>query len=1103
MEQVIELLTALSSPEANKRKPAEELFQQGKNQPNPDQLLLSFLQALGSAQVDVALRTQAAVLLRQLVSKTDKAFAFAKCSPQNKDDISKELLRLYSTEQNENIRSKIGEVISRLADAACDDDSKGWISGSQGWPQALQQTLQMGHAGQNQNPESCIAALELTKNLVVPMKESFVVAQAEVSQVIEAGLGCASIKVKSATFQLVCEMVGVLEKKNWAPLMCTVPVLNGVMVQLAQANEQDELQECLQGYVEVAEVEPDFFKKTLLESLEPAKTLAGLVKTKEAPESLRTMALEWLVSYTEKKPKWLAKSLPTFAPLAIECCMHLMLEVDSSEDELKEWATRMDDEEGEEDADEVFHAGEEAIDRIVEAMDMENVSCSLFPLVARFAAEEQWQAKLAALAAIKQTVEYADEPEHIDQMAQLLLAHVNHPHPRVRYTALHAIGQLANDQAPQFQEKSHKTVMPILLQKMDDDIDRVASMAMSAFVSFGEELDTSLMLQYSNVFMEKLVQKLANSNHRMVKEESITSIAVIAGVIEKEFSTYYDAIMPILKQLVMCATGEKESRLRGKAFECMSLLGIAVGKEKFLPDAKEAVQEMLKTPNEADDLQREYIKEASERICKCLKQDFAFFLPHLLPGIYKNLRLDEDSATKDDDADNFITVSTGEGKLVKVHSSKFEELLNSVQLLTTFCNEMESSFFEFVQPSAQALLPLLTATDEVTMLCDEARSAAFQCWALLIKCARKGAEEKNMPATVAQELLATFLPTVCKSLAEDKMPDTIREGSDGLSECIKNGGKDCVSSEQFQQIAQLMFKLIDDSLARTVSDTAEKKKDSVGAPAELQADDDDENNAEDDEESCRRSLEEVLGALMEVVPDQFVQLLPHCETKMNDWLSQKQNATLALFLACDLLQHLKDKSTPVWKTMMPAIFKALTEAEADLRIPAAYAINLASPIPAFNEAAGEAVRVLQQILNAPAPKKRREEKAKVALDNAVAAMLALAVNKPDQCPATNFALVLSKLPLKDDEEEAKKVHKLVVDQFAAENPRLVGDGASNLSTILKVLAEIYKQENICEKETDEKIVILFKKLPQALLQQHASQFTEKQQKKIERIITAS
>merc|ERR1719394_843065 len=98
--------------------------------------------------------------------------------------------------------------------------------------------------------------------------------------------------------------------------------------------------------------------------------------------------------------------------------------------------------------------------------------------------------------------------------------------------------------------------------------------------------------------------------------------------------------MPLLKQFVVNATDEKQSRLRGKSFECMSLLGTAVGKEKFLPDAREAIAAMLKSQESADDLQRDYIKEASERICKCLKEDFAPFLPSLLPGMFKAMKVE-------------------------------------------------------------------------------------------------------------------------------------------------------------------------------------------------------------------------------------------------------------------------------------------------------------------------------------------------------------------------------------------------------------------------------------------------------------------------------
>jgi len=370
-------------------------------------------------------------------------------------------------------------------------------------------------------------------------------------------------------------MVDRLDKSAWAPLISTANMLTTVIAQLATANQETELEECLQAMVEVAAEEPNFFKVQLSQQLEPAKTLALLAKKKDIEEGIRMLALEWLTTYLEKRHSFLSKNIPQFANLALECCMAFMLEVDDSEDDLKEWAGRMDDEEGEEDADTLFRTGEQSIDRIVEAVTIEPLAQTLFQLVASFANQESWQAKHAALSAVKQTVEYVEEHSHIDEMAKLLIAHVDHAHPRVRYAALHAIGQLGNDQAPYFQETYHRQIMPLLLKKMSDPVDRVASMAMSGFVSYGEELDKTLMLSYAQEFMQHLVQRLQSTRHRMIQEEAITSIAVIAGVIEKDFALYYDGIMPLLKQFVMSATDEKQNPCEeNRSNACLCLVSL-------------------------------------------------------------------------------------------------------------------------------------------------------------------------------------------------------------------------------------------------------------------------------------------------------------------------------------------------------------------------------------------------------------------------------------------------------------------------------------------------------------------------------------------------
>jgi len=1105
--RITELLKALNSDKNQERQQAEKLFQQAKAS-EPDAIALGMLAVVGTQSADVAVRQHGAVLLRQLVGSTaisGEDYVLTRMAHQHRQELAAGLLQLFEAENEPRMQRKIGDVVAKLADSACHPSSqRGWLSPQVGgWPQLLPLVFRMSDTSANPNRGSCESSLRLLKELVSTLKKEVVGAQQQLGQVIQNALAGEDLKVRVAAFLLICEIVGEVEKKEWAPLIATCGVLNQMLEQLAQTSS-DDLEECLQALTMVAEVEPDFFKQSLTSALQPAKFMSTIVKQRDSVDnSVRGLCMEWLVTYCEKKPKWLKKSLPAFAPIAIECSMDLLYEVDDSEEDLRAWVSRMDDEEGEEDADENFHTGEDAIDRIVKAVGMDSASSALFSLIGRFSQQDAWQAKHAALAAIRQTVEYVEETDHVSEMAKLLLAHVDHQHPRVRYTALHAVGQLANDQAPHFQETWHQTVMPLLLKKMDDQVDRVAAMAMSAFVSFGEELDNTLMATYANEFMQKLVARLQTTGHRMVQEESITSIAVIAGVIEKDFSQYYDGIMPMLKQLILNAKGEKENRLRGKAFECMSLLGLAVGKEKFLPDADQAITEMMRSPLEADDMQREYIKEAAERVCKCLKGDFKKFLPHMLPGIFNSFKIETEAANDDDDDDDeYVTMTVGEGKLVKVKSTKLEEMTHSVQLLRTFITEMEGAYREWVQPTAEALLPLLQSSESGSMY-EEVRGEAFQVWAQLIKCVK--AADTVAGATqsgVAAELLRTFLQRAIASMQEDDDAETLREAIDGVGECVKNCGPGVLNGQEILQLVQTCFKFIDDSFKRSSASASEKKDGAAGAPPELQQDEDDEDAMEDEEDNLRQTIVESLGCIMQVAPVEFLQCLPECQQRISLWLQAKQNRVLALFLGCELIRHLKEQSEPAWPIFMPAVFQSLCDQDPEERIPAAYAVNLAAPLASFSQAAPEAFRRLAQVVNGPAPRKS-QERAKVALDNATSALLALATAKGELCPpeVQPWQFIVRRLPLKDDEEEARKVHEQLVNLVMEEHAGILENGGAHLGKILSALAEVYKQEDLCTKEADQKILQVFQRLPRESLVKLAGNFSEKQQKKIERMLT--
>jgi len=536
----------------------------------------------------------------------------------------------------------------------------------------------------------------------------------------------------------------------------------------------------------------------------------------------------------------------------------------------------------------------------------------------------------------------------------------------------------------------------------------------------------------------------------------------------------------------------------------MSLLGAAVGKERFFNDAKEAIEEILKTPMDADDLQREYIKEASQRICKTLKADFKMFLPHLLPGIFKTLDIKVSTPVPKRNAlvnteEDIIEITTGEGKLVKVHTSQLEELVQAIQLLRTYCNELAGSFYDYVPQTAQALLPVLSASDEISHVCEDARSEACETWSKLIKVAKLGAEERNQPAALVPDLLRTYVQQAFAILGKDtdQDPDLARGFAEGLASCLRNASSNVLNAQEILQLVQLLFKGIDLSFHRTLK-SKDKDRGSSASP-----DEDDEDQDTDAEELCRRSIEEALGAIMEIAPQEFLQCMTECNSRISQWLATKEHRPLAFLLAGDVIQHLKEQSTPSWPVFMPSILAGLVDENAEVRIATAYSVGLAAPLQSFAPLAQQAFQALAGILRSLKPKKH-DKHAQVALDNAVQAMFMLVTEKADHCPpdVPAWGLIVSKLPLRHDEEEARKIHKAIADLVLQQHQGLLGAQNANIGQVLSALAEVYKQENLCTKETDELIFRMFQMLPRESLVKLAGGFTQKQQRKIEKMLSS-
>ncbi|KAB1996639.1 hypothetical protein ES319_D13G244900v1 [Gossypium barbadense] len=178
--------------------------------------------------------------------------------------------------------------------------------------------------------------------------------------------------------------------------------------------------------------------------------------------------------------------------------------------------------------------------------------------------------------------------KNLEQVVSMVLNSFNHSdHPRVRWAAINAIGQLSTDLGPDLQNQYHQRVLPALAAAMDDfQNPRVQAHAASAVLNFSENCTPEILTPYLDGIVSKLLVLLQNGK-QMVQEGALTALASVADSSQEPFQKYYDAVMPYLKALLVNATDKSNRMLRAKSMECISIVGMAVGKEKFRDDAKQ------------------------------------------------------------------------------------------------------------------------------------------------------------------------------------------------------------------------------------------------------------------------------------------------------------------------------------------------------------------------------------------------------------------------------------------------------------------------------------------------------------------------------------
>eukprot|EP00913_Durusdinium_trenchii_P009992 g9378.t1 len=517
-------------------------------------------------------------------------------------------------------------------------------------------------------------------------------------------------------------------------LQQVLPQLEGALALLTE-EQSPNLPEALQALIMLAEHQPSFFKSRYQIWIEIMLKLA----LSPVHPSVRMLSFEWVASLVASA-KGLVKAVPDLPSKALTVAFLFLSELEEDEE-----------------AERLCKEGEAKVDFLVKNFTFNVAKSPLASLTLRYARSPSWKERTAAALAIRAAGEYADEIS-ADQMTEALLQLTTDPHCRVGSAAFFALGQLCHDRGSNFNQEWCEKFMPAFARGCQEKEVLIARKAIGALESHLHQCSSHEISRFSSMLVNVLVLKLQSSDTNIVVA-ALEALGALAIAVDDGFDDCYDSLAPLLlRALESTSKDHIHSTIREKAFECISLMGFAVTKEKFAPLAAAALKSLA--PKRESDVIDASIdvcelsdcsRDSIQRMCKVLGVDFGHFLPLLVPSILGSLDQLEAFTTDIQGAEDDLVVQL-DTSTFRVRTGQLTEAVALIKLLEVLMKHTAECFLQFVLPTSRVLVKLLSQSPSV--FTSELREGIYPTWAELVSLKGLDLETKRILVQSFVEKLA-------------------------------------------------------------------------------------------------------------------------------------------------------------------------------------------------------------------------------------------------------------------------------------------------------------------------------------------------------------
>eukprot|EP00117_Sycon_ciliatum_P045798 scpid19596/ scgid32881/ Importin-5; Importin subunit beta-3; Karyopherin beta-3; Ran-binding protein 5 len=1049
------LLQQLLSENNDARNAAEKSYQSLSMSVRVPALLNAVGSPALAADEGTVIRTLAAVLLRRVFVNEYSSFE-KEASVELFTQAKSILLQLIERETQPLVRRRICDAVAEFARCQQDD------SGNNLWPEVLSSLFQFGRSERGELREAALHIIASTPTVFGEQRNHYM---SVIKSLLVECMSDPHTPVSYAACKATAAFLGSL--RNDAGRNGFVDMIPGMVQVTAKSVSDDSVDDSLlQSFLDFCQRQPKMLRGCLEQIVILSLKIAG---TTDLEDKVRQLGLEIVVTLAEEAPAMIRKRAGNYLQNIVQQILSFMVDVEDDDN----WADQDTPDQGDETTNSVY--GEAALDRLAMSLGGKCILPLVMVALGPMLASPKWEHRYGALLAVSAMAEGCHKQmlPHLQEILTRALPFLQDSHPRVRFSACNAIGQMGIDLAQDIQRKYHSTIIPAILMVIESpQTARVQEHAFSALINFVSYLPQNLLIPYLSpicIKVEELfgraLDDLVARGRTMVLQAIILLITTLADVADKHFEPHYDRFMPRLKFLLENAVSDELRTLRGKAIECITTIG-AAAPEKLRPDVEPIMVllvRILKESNSGEmdpsDPQISYMISAWPRMASILQHDFVPYLGLVLPMTIAAAELQpevvivesEEAKAQFDEKDGWQFMTLTDQQRFGLKTAGLQEKATAVDTITSFVRELGVGFADHAPQIANVMCPLLKFYFD-----ESVRQSAAECLPLLLSSVKPHGDE------AMQSIWIIFREELFSACAHEPDRQVLSAMLCSLSDCVDVLGSVGFNTEVVSVLMGIILARVTEHFSRHEERLAQKQEE------------DHDEDADEDLEMERESDEQVLGKITDVLHALFAvhraSLLPFFDslvpffTRMLEPGRTYEEHQWALCVFDDVIEFGGRESVRYQQFFLEPMIAFILDASSEVRQAAAYGVGIMALHggEAYYKACVSALPRLAEACSMEVDPS--DYMSCCANENCISAVAKICRTLPEGVLNLGDILPhwLSWLPIINEEEEAPFVYEYLCELIMQNNVYILGEEHVNLPRIVRVFARALGSEVLAD-----------------------------------------